>query len=85
MENFITITFTLIALFLVLECSDPYPVENATVLTKEPYNPGDMIKYICDEGYEVIVGNLQRQCGLDGKFTGDMPICACRLRNMSTK
>ena len=39
------------------------------------YHEGDILTYICDEGYEIKSGDLKRTCGRDGKWTGTSPGC----------
>ena len=56
-----------------VRCGTPPPVQHASVVeTGRHY--GDVIYYVCDDGYD-LNGNNLLECGADGRWSGDLPDC----------
>ena len=66
---------------LVAKCDPPHEILNGSVLfldsDRESLLPGDMITYMCDEGYE-LTGNENRFCLRSGNWSGKDPECICK-------
>lgn len=60
--------------FIVVSCGEPETVENSTV-TKTGTDYKDTATYVCNEGYHLEGGDLNRTCIEDGVWSGDPPVC----------
>ena len=47
-------------------------LSNDHILT---YHLGQMLTYVCDDGYRLKSGELNRMCGMDGNWNGTSPEC----------
>ncbi|KAL3867863.1 hypothetical protein ACJMK2_040709 [Sinanodonta woodiana] len=56
-----------------VNCGAPPPVKNAVVVGSE-YTFGNVVTYICDEGY-LLSGERMHECEADGRWSGKGPIC----------
>ena len=64
------------------KCDDPSPTNGSTV--EQNFSFGKWVTFRCDTGY-VLVGESTLQCILgdmpnDCKWSGQLPICQCKLR-----
>ena len=44
---------------------------------KHSWNVGDVVMYSCQEGF-VLNGPINTTCGMDGKWTKDVPVCSSK-------
>lgn len=59
--------------FAEVTCGDPgTPVNGQRVLEDTTFDA--TVTYSCNDGY-VLVGEQERQCGSDGKWSGPLPRC----------
>ena len=58
-------------------CGDPGKVRKATRIGSS-YLYGDKVTYVCDDGYEITMGEAQRTCDGDSKWNGTKPVCSGR-------
>lgn len=58
----------------VIECQDLEEVDFATITEQTGINENDTTTYKCNIGYELISGDLTRQCIRD-TWNGSSPVC----------
>ena len=65
--------------FTVITCP-ALTVPNAQIQdpSSDPYQFNDVVKFVCNTGYQLVSGDLSRTCRSDGTWSGDPAVCKSR-------
>ena len=65
--------------FTVITCP-ALTVPNAQIqgASSDPYHFNDVVKFVCNTGYQLVSGDLSRTCRSDGTWSGDPAVCKSR-------
>jgi len=66
---------TLIFYIIDLECGVIDQDPSTTIIAKGS-ELGQIVEYSCAEGFDGIVGDIQRTCEVSGEWTGSAPVCS---------
>ena len=66
--------------FLTVITCPALTVPNAQIqgASSDPYHFNDVVKFVCNTGYQLVSGDLSRTCRSDGTWSGDPAVCKSR-------